>query len=314
MTAGPVAPATPGSAAPATACPAGIAVLGAGGTMGQAMAANLARSGFEVRAWNRSRPKAEPLAAEGVLIAETPAEAADGAGLVLTMLADLEAVAAAMDGRHGAITVLDPGSIWLQMSTIGDAGTARCAELAAKHQLAFFDCPVLGSRVPAQERKLVVLASGPEELRDQVQPVFDALGPKTLWLGQAGAASRLKLVLNAWVLTVVKAGAEIIALAESFGLDPHLIFEALEGTALDTPYLRLKGKAMTDRNFEPAFRLALAAKDAALVDEAARQAGLDLPLLTVISERLAEGAKRHGDKDMAATYLTSTRPDIAPSN
>ena len=282
-------------------------MLGAGGIMGQAMAANLARSGFDVRAWNRSRAKAEILALDGAFVAGTPAEAADGADVVLTMLADLEAVAAAMDGRQGAIAAMDPGSIWLQMSTIGEAGTGRCAELAAKHEVAFFDAPVLGTRLPAEQRKLVILASGPatSSLRDLVQPIFEALGRKILWLGPAGAGSRLKLVLNAWVLTVVEAGAEIIALAEALGLDSHLIFDALEGSNLDLPYLRLKGESMTRRDFEPAFRLSLAAKDAALVDDSARRAGLDLPLLKTLSDRLAEGAKQHGDKDMSATYLTS---------
>ncbi len=287
--------------------PAAIAVLGAGGIMGKAMAANLARSGFDVRAWNRSRAKAEPLAFDGAAIAGTPAEAAGGADVVLTMLADLDAVAAAMDGRHGAITAMDPGTIWLQMSTIGDTGSDRCADLAAKHDVAFFDAPVLGTREPAEQRKLVILASGPDsaDVRAQVQPVFDALGHRTLWLGPAGAGSRLKLVLNAWVLAVVEAGAEIITLAESFRLDPSQFFDALEGGSLDLPYLRLKGQAMIARDFEPAFRLALAAKDAALVDAAARRAGLDLPLLAVLSERLAEGAKHHAEKDMSATFLTS---------
>ena len=287
--------------------PASVAVLGAGGIMGQAMAVNLARSGFDVRAWNRSRRKAEPLALEGAAVADTPAEAADGADVVLTMLADLEAVAVAMDGRQGAIAAMDPGAIWLQMSTIGEAGADQCAELAAKHEIAYFDAPVLGTRQPAEQRKLIILASGPSSttLRDQVQPVFDALGQRTLWLGAAGEGSRLKLVLNAWVLTVVEAGAELITLAEGFGLDPHLIFDALDGTSLDLPYLRLKGKAMISRSFDPAFRLALAAKDAALADDAARRAGLDLPLLTLLRTRLAEGTREHPDKDMSATYLTS---------
>ena len=298
MTTGPVTSA-------ATTGPVTIAVLGAGGIMGSAMAVNLARSGFRVRAWNRTRAKAGPLASEGIAVAGTPAEAADGAGVVVTMLADLESVAAAMDGRHGAIAAMDPGSIWLQMSTIGETGTDRCAELAATHEVPFFDTPVLGSRQPAEQRKLVILASGPAHLRDQVQPVFDALSHRTLWLGPAGAGSRLKLVLNSWVLTIVEAGAEIIALAEAFALDPNLIFEALDGSTLDLPYLRLKGKAMIERDFEPAFRLSLAAKDAALVADSASRAGLHLPLLTVISDRLAEGAKHYPDKDMSATYLTS---------
>ena len=126
-----------------------------------------------------------------------------------------------------------------------------------------------------------------------------------MWVGEAGAGTRLKLVTNSWVLTVTEGAAEAIALAEGLGVDPSLMFEALEGGALDLPYLRMKGKAILERNFEPMFRLELAAKDAALVEESAARHDLDLPMFAAIRRRLAEGAKEHGDKDMSATYLTS---------
>jgi 3-hydroxyisobutyrate dehydrogenase len=284
--------------------------------MGFPMARNLARAGFAVRAWNRSREKAEPLSKDGAQIAASPAEAAQDASVILTMLADTDAVLAAVDGDRGAFSALPQASaagdevIWLQMSTIGESGTERCAEVAARHGVQFVDAPVLGTRQPAEERKLVILASGPAALRDRLQPIFEALGHKTLWVGEAGAGSRLKLVTNIWVLTVVEGGAETIALAEGLGLDPRLLFEAIDGSTLDLPYLRMKGKAMMERDFTPAFRLKLAAKDAALAEEAARRRQLDLPLIEVIRQRLAEGAREHGDEDMSATYLTSS-PRVA---
>ena len=126
-----------------------------------------------------------------------------------------------------------------------------------------------------------------------------------MWLGELGTGTRLKLVVNAWVLTVVEGGAETIALAEGLGLDPSLLFEAIDGGALDLPYLRLKGKAIAERNFEPSFRLTLAAKDARLIEESAQRRELDVPLFSTIRRRLAEGAKDHGDEDMSATYWTS---------
>jgi 3-hydroxyisobutyrate dehydrogenase len=290
-----------------------IAVLGAGGTMGFPMARNLARAGFAVHAWNRTREKAEPLSEDGAQIASTPAEAADGASVILTMLADTEAVIEAVDGDRGAFSALPPatgsgtvdGVIWLQMSTIGEAGTERCADLAGQRRVPFVDAPVLGTRQPAEERKLVIMASGPATLRNRLQPIFDALGHKTMWVGEAGAGSQLKLVINTWLLTVVEGGAETIALAEGLGLDPHLLFEAIDGGPLDLPYLRMKGQAMMERDFAPSFRLKLAAKDAALAEEAVRRRQLDLPLIPVIQERMAEGAREHGDEDMSATYLTS---------
>lgn len=298
-----------------------VAVLGAGGTMGFPIARNIARSGFGVRAWNRSRDRAAPLADDGVYIADGPADAARGAGIVITMLADEDSVAAAMDGPDGALSVMpgenrengdrteDPHgpqhAIWVQMSTIGETGTKRCAQLANRAGVGFVDAPVLGTRQPAEERKLVILESGPEEARPRTRPIFEAIGHRTIRAGQAGAGSRLKLVANSWVLAVVEAGAETIALAEGLGLDPALFFQAIEGGTLDLPYLRMKGRAMRERDFAPAFRLTLAAKDAGLVRRAAEERGLDLPVIDAIASRLAEGAKEHADLDFSATYLTS---------
>ncbi len=163
-----------------------IAVLGAGGTMGYPMTRNLARARLSVTAWNRSPDKVTPLADDGVRVAGSPAEAAAGADIVVTMLADAEAVLAAMDGPQGAAVAMDSLAIWAQMSTIGEAGTDECARLAADRELTFVDAPVLGTRQPAEQGELVVLASGPAEARDQVQPVFDIIGGKTIWVGEAG--------------------------------------------------------------------------------------------------------------------------------
>jgi len=199
-----------------------VAVLGAGGTMGFPMARNIARAGIPVRAWNRSRGKAEPLTAAGAVVTDTPAEAAQGASIVLTTLADGDSVLQALDAEDGALPVMarrdDPDHpIWLQMSTIGEEATQRCAGLANRHGLGFVDAPVLGTRQPAEQRQLVILESGPEEARPRVQPVFDAIGHRTIRAGQAGAGTRLKLVTNSWVLAVVEAGAETIGQGRGAG-------------------------------------------------------------------------------------------------
>jgi 3-hydroxyisobutyrate dehydrogenase len=282
-----------------------IAVLGAGGTMGLPMARNLARGGFPIRAWNRSGEKARTLADDGVELSATPAEAAADATLILTMLSDGDAVLEVMDGPEGALGSTSPGTVWLQMSTIGIDGTERCAELAERRGLLFVDAPVLGTKQPAEQGELVILASGPDELRDRLAPIFDAVGKRTMWIGEAGAGTRLKVAVNAWILTVVEGAAETLALAEGLGLDPSLVLDAVAGGPLDLPYLQMKGRAMIARNFEPSFRLALAAKDAALVEDAAARCGLDLPLITTIRRRLDAGAQEHGDEDMSATFLTA---------
>jgi len=282
-----------------------VAVLGAGGTMGLPMARNMARARLGVRAWNRSVEKAEPLTQEGATIVSTPAEAADGAQAIVTILTDAEAVIESMDGDQGALAGASEGATWIQMSTIGIEGTERCAQLAEKRGAAFVDAPVLGTKQPAEKGELVVLASGPEDFRERVAPILDAVGQKTLWVGEAGAGSRLKLVTNSWVLTVAEGTAEAIALAEGIGVEPSQFLEAVAGGPLDLPYLQLKGKAMIDRNFEPSFRLALAAKDARLLHEAAERHKLDLPVIEAIARRLEEAVAEHGDEDLAATYLTS---------
>jgi 3-hydroxyisobutyrate dehydrogenase len=279
-----------------------VTVLGAGGMMGFAIARNLARAGLDVRVWNRTREKAEPLSEDGAHVLDSAAEAADGAEVLLTMLADIDAVIEAAEAALAATSK----AVWIQMSTIGEAGTERCVELARERGATFVDAPVLGTKEPAEEGKLVVLASGPAEQRDRLAPIFDAIATRTMWVGEAGAGSRLKLATNSWILTVVEGAAETLALAEGMGLDPQLVLDAVADGPLDLPYLQIKGKAIIEREFEPSFKLALAAKDAALVEDSVTRHELQLPLLTTIRQRLEQGAAEHPDADMSATYLTST--------
>jgi 3-hydroxyisobutyrate dehydrogenase len=283
-----------------------VAVLGAGGTMGMGMATNIARAGLPLIAWNRTRERAEPLSEHGGRIVDTPAEAGARAGVIVTMLTDGEAVLAAMLGADGALSRTGEECVWVQMSTIGEQATQRCIELAREAGVGFVDAPVSGTKQPAAEGKLVVMASGPQELRERVQPVFDAVGGRTLWVSdEAGAGTRLKLVTNAWLVAVAEGVAETIALAEGLGLDPALFLEAIEGGPLESPYARMKAQAMIDRDFTPTFALKLATKDAMLVEESSRERDLDLPVLRAISERMQRAVPEHGDEDVSATYLSS---------
>jgi 3-hydroxyisobutyrate dehydrogenase len=282
-----------------------VAVFGAGGTMGQPMARHIAEAGMEVRAWNRTREKAEPLAGKGIRIADTAADAAAGADIVLTILSDAEAVISTMEGADGALAGAERGAIWLQMTTIGIEGNERCAVLAEQAGLVLVDAPVVGTKKPAEEGKLTVLGSGPEEAREPCEPIFKAIGQRTIWLGEAGNATRMKLVINSWLLSLVQGLAETISFAEGIGVDPSQFLEVISGGATDTPYAQMKGAMMVEGDFEPSFKLGLAAKDARLVMEAASRHDLELPMLEAINERLDEAAREHGDKDMAATYLAS---------
>jgi 3-hydroxyisobutyrate dehydrogenase len=279
-----------------------VAILGAGGTMGQGMARNVRKAGLDVRAWNRSRDKAEALSDDGITVVDSPTDAVDGTDLIITMLSDGDAV---LELAEEFLPAAGKGAIWLQMSTIGHHATDRCLELADQHQIPLVDAPVLGTKKPAEDGELVVLASGPDDVRDRVQPVFDAVGQRTMWVGEAGKGSRLKVVINAWIVALVEGAAETIALAEGLDVDPNLFLEAIGGGPLDLPYLQLKAKAMIEDEFDPMFKLSLAAKDARLAADAANENGLDLPMLDAIAKRMTAASDDHGDKDMAATYLIS---------
>jgi 3-hydroxyisobutyrate dehydrogenase len=277
-----------------------VAVLGMG-AMGAPMAANLARAGFEVAAWNRSPDRAERAAAEhGLRAAELPSEATAGADVVITMLSDAAAVQEVM-ADDGALQAMDDEALWLQMSTVGLAGTEALAALAAERGVAFVDAPVLGTRQPAEAGELLVLASGPDEVRPRCEPVFAAVGRRTLWLGPAGTGTRLKLVLNAWLLALVGGLGETVALARALAIDPQDVLATIAGGPLDLPYAQLKGRMMIEGEFPPAFRLALAGKDAGLALEAAERHGLELPVLRAVREELHRAEQLgHGDEDMAA--------------
>ena len=280
-----------------------VTVLGTG-IMGAPMARNIAAAGHEVRAWNRTRERAEPLAQHGVTVAGTPAEAVDGADVVVTMLSDCAAVEAVV-----ADLPFPDGSVWAQMSTVGVEAIERLSERAAEAGVPIVDAPVLGTKAPAEQGQLTVITAGPPAARERCAPVFDAVGARTVALGdEPGAATRMKLVLNAWLLALIGGLSESVALAESLDLDPAAFLEIIDGGPLGPPYAKMKGTMMIERSYEPSFSLTLAAKDARLALEAAGAEGLELPALRAILGQLEKAVGQgHGDADMAAA-VEATRP------
>jgi 3-hydroxyisobutyrate dehydrogenase len=279
-----------------------IAVLGTG-LMGAPMARRLAAAGHQVRAWNRTRVRAEGLGAE---VAATPAEAVAGAELVVTMLADGPTVDRVI---REAVPSAAPGTVWAQTSTVGLDWTQRLAALAAESGVVYVDAPVLGTRAPAEQGQLVVLLAGPEGARAACETVLPAVARKLVWLGEdVGSASALKLVLNHWILNTVENVGETIALAQSLGVDPERFLESIAGGNMDMPYAHLKTDAILSGDLEPSFTVRLAVKDVALILDAAVSAGVDLGLAPVTLERLTRAIELgHGDEDMAATYYATRR-------
>jgi 3-hydroxyisobutyrate dehydrogenase len=277
-----------------------VAVIGTG-IMGAAMVRSLLDAGINVRVWNRSPEKAEPLARDGAEVADTPAAAAEDADFLLTMLSDAEAIEEAVG--DGTLAALAGGGAWLQMSTVGEEGNERLARLAVQHGVSYVDAPVLGTKGPAEQGQLMVLASGPDEVRERCEPVFGAVGGKSVWLGAAGEGSRLKLVLNNWIVGLLGVLAETIAFARATGVDPAKFLETIEGGPLGLPYAQMKGKMMVEEDFPTSFSARLARKDAGLVLDAAQARGLRMEITGAVAARFDEAIEAgHGEEDMAAVY------------
>ena len=281
-------------------------MLGAG-IMGAAMARSLAREGHDVSIWNRTPERAQAAAGDRIVPAASVAEAVSGADAVVTMLFDAESVLAVTDELVGA---LRDDAVWVQSSTIGPAGIRRVAEAAGPASRRLLDAPVLGTRQPAEGGKLVVLASGPASAREAAAPVLDAVGGRTVVAGdEVGPASALKLAANSWVAMLTAAAAQGLGLAESLGVDPALLLEAVGGGGADSPYLQLKGRMMIDRDWAtPSFAVGGVLKDVGLMIDAAREARFPDALLVSVHElfQAASGAGVHS-ADMAAVRVAFDR-------
>ena len=285
-----------------------VALLGTG-TMGVGMTRALLRAGLRVAVWNRTKDRAAPLADDGATVADSPADAVRGADVVITMLFDADAVQQVLDE---AAEAFGDDAVWLQASTVGPEATARLAGFASDRGLTFVDAPVLGTKGPAEQGKLVILASGPAAAIDAARPVLDAMGSRTLRLGdEPGPASALKLVANAFIGGLTAAVAQSVALAEALDLDPADFLAGLAGGASDSPYLQLKGTAMIEGTTGDAqFALDGVLKDLRLARSVAESAGVDIGLLDGVLEAYsrASGAG-HGGEDMAAVVAAFRRQD-----
>jgi 3-hydroxyisobutyrate dehydrogenase len=279
-----------------------VAVLGIG-IMGSAMARNLARAGLPTTVWDRSPSATVPLAEAGALVAASPAEAVRGAPVVITMLPTAEVVESVIFGA-GVAEAFRQGAVWAQMGTIGVAATAqivgRLGQL--RPDVMFVDAPVSGSKAPAEAGELLILASGPPGAEPIAGQAFSAIGRKTVWLGDAGQGSRMKLVVNAYMSILIEGVAEALELGARLGIDDSKLAEAIEGGPLDAPIADAKLHKMERGDFAPEFPLEWALKD---VDLAIAAAGDDeLPVLVALSRQWRAAVDAgHGREDVSAARL-----------
>jgi 3-hydroxyisobutyrate dehydrogenase len=279
-----------------------VAVLGTG-IMGSAMARNLLAAGLPVTVWDRSRDATARLAGAGAEAADSAGDAVRDAGVVITMLPTAEVVESVIFGEHAA-EAFAPDAAWAQMGTIGVQATAEIAARLAKVRpdVLFVDAPVSGSKGPAETGQLLILASGPDAAKQPLRRPFAAIGRKTVWLGEAGQGSRLKLVVNAYMSTLIEGVAEAVELAGRLGIGIAVLDEAIEGGPLDAPIADAKLHKMAREDYAPEFPLEWAVKDVDLAIAAAD--GDALPLLAALSRQWRAAVDAgHGRQDVSAARL-----------
>ena len=284
-----------------------VAVLGVG-IMGSAMARNLLRAGLAVDVWDRSPEAAARLTGAGAIAHAGADQAVARADVAITMLPDVGAVTSvAID--QGMLNALPTGAIWAQMGTVGVQATQQLTAKVADQRpdVSFVDAPVSGTRQPAEAGRLLILASGPEATRLALDPVFGALGSRTLWLGEAGAGSRLKVVLNSWLAFLMEGIAESAALADVLNVSHDAVREALHGSPLEAPVALMKLAKIDAGDESPDFSLRWATKD---IDLALTEGGeRALPVAATIDRRWHELVEAGlGDADVSAAIHGLVQP------
>jgi 3-hydroxyisobutyrate dehydrogenase len=246
-----------------------VAFLGTG-TMGHGLATSALRAGIPTVVWNREPESTRDLAELGADVADTAADAGRRAKVVVTMVTDADAVMSIAQ-EQGMLEALAPGTVWVQMSTIGVEGIERVAELVDRERpdVTLLDAPVSGSKDSAEQGQLTIFASGPREAGSRVAPLFDALGQRTIWVGEVGTGSRLKLVNNTWLAFTSEAVATSMALARRWGLETQTVADALAGGPLMSPWQAAKLQRIAKDEFSTQFALSLALKDVRLALQAA---------------------------------------------
>jgi len=273
------------------------------GMMGSGIAGNLLRAGHQVAVWNRSPAKADALVAAGATLAATPREAAEGADVAFTMVADDDALIGMLEGEHGLLAGLPSGAIHVSQSTISVAAADHIAARHALHHQHFVSAPVFGRPAVAEAGQLWIVTGGPPAALETCAPLFDTIGRAVFPVGDtASAANLVKLCGNFMILATTEAMGEAMSLSERGGVPRTKLLEVLQGTLFDAPIYKIYGPLVAEKRWRPAgFSAPLGLKDMRLAGEAAEAVGATLPILQIIKDHLAEAIEREGsDVDVAA--------------
>jgi 3-hydroxyisobutyrate dehydrogenase-like beta-hydroxyacid dehydrogenase len=284
------------------------------GIMGSRMAASLRTAGFELSVFNRTRERAEAWAAEhGGRAAASPREAADGADAVITMVVDGEQVEALLLGEDGAAAGAAPGTLFVDMSTIGPAAARRVGAALAERGHRFVDAPVTGSSPAAQAGTLTIMAGGADDDVAAAMPLFEAMGSTIVHAGELGQGQAVKVLSNAVSAVNCATLAQAFVVGRREGLDLGALVKVMEGGSAASKMLDLKARPMLEHDFAPLFKLEHMLKDVQLALQEARTAGSGFPFAALAGELYSTGMGRGlGDQDFAAVLevvegLTGTR-------
>lgn len=276
-----------------------VAVLGLG-AMGHAFAANLLKKEFSVSGWNRTRSRGEDLLSSGLRLCDSPREAVADADVVIVMLSDGETTLAVL---NALLPDLKAGAIVSQMGTIGLTATEQLVDTFRQRRpdAVFIDAPVSGTRAPAEQAQVLILASGDRARATAIEPVFAAISKGAKWLGEAGAGSKMKLVANAWLVSLMQGLAESTRLADRLGFSPDDFWQILDGGPLAAPYAKGKLAMIAEGDYSPQMQLTWALKDARLALEAAGDS--PMPGLETIAELWQQAVEAgYGEKDLSVIY------------
>jgi len=278
------------------------------GTMGAPMAWNVYRKGYPLGVYNRDRRKTEPFRAEGCRVYETPAEAAAASDVVVIMVTGPEALLEIVSGKHGVMEGIQRGRVVINMSTVSEDATQETAHAVTSAGGLFLDAAVSGSRKPAEEGSLVVLAGGDPALIDRMEPLLLTMGKKVIRCGGVGKGTQMKLMINLLLADMMAAFSEALVFGDRCGLSMEAMLDTVASGAMAAPMFALKGKAVAQGDFSKHFPVNLVFKDLNLVLEAAGRTGVPLPLTAAARELFsAARAQGWGDEDMAAVVKVLRR-------
>jgi 3-hydroxyisobutyrate dehydrogenase len=278
-----------------------VGLLGVG-LMGSAMAHRLMDQGVPVIAWDRNSEQVRALGDLGAAQASGPGEVVSVAGVVITMLPTAEIV---FEVIQPLLDDWPKDTIWLQMSSVGAGEADRLTQAAELHAVRIVDAPVSGSTLPAEKGQLTILASGPESARTALEPVFDALASRVMWVGEAGMGSRLKLAANQWMITMVAALAESMHLCDAMGLNQQHFIDLLDGGPLGSVYAVQKLDEMRRHQYPAGFPVRLARKDLELVHEVEQRSQTSMPVFDAVLAHFVTAGEDLADQDVAAIYELS---------